>query len=217
LPLFKLSACPIVGQRCPIRVQFRMGVRVTGNAGCMLRTENTLPNECSSKWRRRFTLKRETRQGHILVCVALWSAISFLVFSRYVLATVIIDGASMEPTFHTSDRCLLNRIAPIIGSIDRGDIVVLRDRGDDDYAIKRVVGMPNDSVVIHGGKVFVNGTLLEEKYLAPLTHTWTPKGNGDYKLGPNSYFVLGDNREVSEDSRYYGPVPGKALLGVVIR
>ncbi len=161
-------------------------------------------------------MKRETRQGHILVCVALWSAISFLLFSRFVLATVIIDGASMEPTFHSGDRCLLNRMAPLFGSIERGDMVVLRDRGDNDFAIKRIVGLPNDEIDIRKGRVLVNGQPLAESYLAPLTQTWTPKGDGHYKLDANSYFVLGDNREVSEDSRYYGPVSLNRLLGVVV-
>lgn len=184
----------------------------------MSRTEGTSPKKATSTWRNRLTLTKETRQGHILVCVALWSAISFLLFSRYILATVIVEGASMEPTFHTGDRCLLNRVSPLFGSVNRGDIVVLRDRGDDDFAIKRVVGLPNDDVEIQNGKVFINGKPLPEKYLPPLTQTWTPtpKGNSDYKLGPNSYFVLGDNREISEDSRYYGPISNDALLGVVI-
>ena len=164
----------------------------------------------------RLILKKETRHGHILVCVALWSAISFLLFSRFVLATVIIDGASMEPTFRTGDRCLLNRIAPLFGSFGRGDMVVLRDRGEDDYAIKRIVGLPEDEVDIRGGRVFINGKPLDESYLAPLTHTWTPEGDGHYRVGADSFFVLGDNREISEDSRYYGPISSKRLLGVVM-
>lgn len=183
----------------------------------MLRTENTLSKEATSSWRARWTLRKETRQGHILVCVALWSAISFLLFSRFVMATVIIDGASMEPTFRSGDRCLLNRVAPLIGSIDRGDMVVLKDRGDNDFAIKRIVGLPNDEVVIRKGAVFINGERLEERYLAPLTQTWTPAGESRFKLGPENFFVLGDNREVSEDSRYYGPVSSKVLLGVVMK
>lgn len=182
----------------------------------MLRTENTSPLGAPSTWRMRLNLKKETRRGHILVCVALWSAISFLLFSRYVLATVIIEGASMEPTFRTGDRCLLNRVSPVLGTITRGDIVVLRDRGEDDYAIKRVVGLPNDEIEFRKGRVYINGVLLREKYLAPHTQTWTPRGNGDFHLGPHSYFVLGDNRPISEDSRYYGPISQGAILGVVM-
>jgi signal peptidase I len=214
--LSERKGCLIVGQRWPIVRHVRMGARVTGTAFCMLRTENTWPSRNSSKWRDRLTLKKETRQGHILVCVALWSAISFLLFSRFVLATVIIDGASMEPTFRSGDRCLLNRMAPLFGSIDRGDMVVLRDRGDNDFAIKRIVGLPQDEVEILGGKVYINGMPLDESYLAPLTHTWTPQGDGHYRLGSDSFFVLGDNREISEDSRYYGPISSKRLLGVIM-
>ena len=182
----------------------------------MLRTENTTPVRSVTPWRQRWTLKRETRQGHILVCVALWSAISFLLFSRFVLATVIIDGASMEPTFHSGDRCLLNRLALVFGSVDRGDMVVLRDRGENDFAIKRIVGLPHDEVEIRKGRVLINGEPLNESYLAPLTRTWAPKGDARYKLASDAYFVLGDNREVSEDSRYYGPVSFDRLLGVVV-
>ena len=182
----------------------------------MLRTETSPAAPRAGKGWPPFRLVKETRQGHVLICVALWSAISFLIFSRFVLATVIIDGASMEPTYHTGDRCLLNRLAPFFGSIHRGDKVVLRDRGDNDYAIKRVVGLPLDEIDIRSGKVFVNGQPLKETYLAPLTRTWTPKGDGHYKLGPSAFFVLGDNREVSEDSRYYGPISESALLGVVV-
>jgi signal peptidase I len=182
----------------------------------MLRTETKQTEAASPLGERRWILKRETRQGHILLCVALWSAISFLLFSRFVLATVVIDGASMEPTYQTGDRCLLNRLAPYLGSISRGDKVVLRDRGHSDYAIKRVIGMPLDEVVIRDGRVFVNGKELDEHYLDPATRTWTPTGEGRYLLGPDAYFVLGDNREVSEDSRYYGPVSRASLLGVVL-
>lgn len=182
----------------------------------MIRTEDTQKANAATGWRLRWQLKKETRQGHILLCVALWSAISFLIFSRFILATVIIDGVSMEPTFHSGDRCLLNRLATHLGSPGRGDMVVLQDRGEGDYAIKRVIGVPNDDIEIRDGNVFVNGEELQETYLAPRTRTYGPRGSAHFSLGPDSYFVLGDNREMSEDSRYYGPVPKGRLLGVVL-
>lgn len=190
---------------------------LTETLSCMIRTENTAGEIQTAGWRRRWQLKKETRQGHILLCVALWSAISFLVFSRFVLATVIIDGVSMEPTFHSGDRCLLNRLASHLGGVDRGDMVVLQDRGEGDYAIKRVIGVPNDDIEIRDGAVYVNGEVLDERYLANGTRTYAPRGNLHFSLGADSYFVLGDNREMSEDSRYYGPVPGSRLLGVVLK
>ncbi len=183
-----------------------------------MKTERTFVSLPSGNWLDRINLRKETRQGHILLCVALWSAISFLVFSRYVLATVIIDGASMEPTLTSGDTCLLNRLEPLLGSIDRGEVVVLQDRGPTDYAIKRVIGLPNDEVEIRDGHVFVNGSELIEEYLAKGTSTFSPSKNHDrIVVGPESYFVLGDNREISEDSRYYGPIKKSALLGVVFK
>lgn len=182
-----------------------------------MKTDNTISSASAAGWRQRLHLKKETRQGHILFCVALWSAISFLVFSRYVLATVIIDGASMEPTFHSGDTCLLNRLEPVLGSVDRGDFVVLQDRGPGDYAIKRVIGLPNDEIEFREGRVFVNGAPITEDYLAANTVTTTPHGGPTrFEVGPGNYFVLGDNREISEDSRYYGPISKKTLLGVVL-
>ncbi|HAV65405.1 MAG TPA: signal peptidase I [Verrucomicrobiales bacterium] len=182
-----------------------------------MRTENTIAMVAGTGWRQRLHLRKETRQGHILLCVALWSAISFLVFSRFVLATVIIDGVSMEPTFQSGDHCLLNRLATVMGGVDRGDMVVLCDRGEGDYAIKRVIGVPNDDVEIRDGLVFLNGERLDEAYLADGTRTYAPAGQLRFSLGPDSYFVLGDNRALSEDSRYYGPVSRSKLLGVVLR
>ena len=183
-----------------------------------MNAESTVTLPPSASWRQRINLKKETRQGHILLCVALWSAISFLMFNKFVLATVIIDGASMEPSLSSGDTCLLNRLEPLLGSVDRGEVVVLQDRGPDDYAIKRVIGLPNDEVEIRNGHVFVNGTELVEDYLSRGTFTQSTRPGFDrFVVGPESYFVMGDNREVSEDSRYYGPVGRSALLGVVFR
>ncbi len=183
-----------------------------------MKTESTFAPRSARKWVHSLSFKKETRQGHILFCVVLWSAISFLVFSRYILATVIIDGASMEPSLSSGDTCLLNRLEPLLGSVDRGEVVVLQDRGPSDYAIKRVIGLPNDEVEIRDGHVFVNGKELVEEYLAKGTSTVSPKRDHDrIVVGPESYFVLGDNREISEDSRYYGPIKKSALLGVVFK
>lgn len=166
---------------------------------------------------RRFRLTRETRQGHVLVCVALWSVISFLLFSRFLLATVVIQGESMSPTLHEGDRLLLNRLSAYMGQIDRGDVVVLQDRGAEDYAIKRVVGLPNDHIRLQGGQVYVNGHPLREGYLPSGTVTEAAAGHQDFTLSSDLYFVLGDNRRISEDSRYYGPVRRAQLLGVVVQ
>jgi signal peptidase I len=122
----------------------------------------------------------------------------------------------MEPSLHSGDTYMLNRLEPVLGSIDRGEVVVLQDRGPTDFAIKRVIGLPNDVVEFRAGVVFVNGNQLEETYLSSGTKTLVPGlKQRQITVGPDSFFVLGDNRAISEDSRYYGPVKRSALLGVV--
>jgi signal peptidase I len=127
---------------------------------------------------------------------------------------VIVQGRSMVPTLQDGERYLLDRWSYNYRSPERGDVVVLRDPGHPDLAIKRIVGMPGDTIHLREGTVRVNGKRFIEPYLSRGMRTYTP----DLKdrlvlLGENQYFVLGDNRGVSEDSRYYGPIHRHRILG----
>jgi signal peptidase I len=95
--------------------------------------------------------------------------------------------------------------------------VVLRDPEDKGYAIKRIVAEPGDSVYVKGGKIFVNGSLLREPYLEPGTKTYpSSQYSAEFWIcGAHQYFVLGDNRNNSADSRTYGAVPQQNILGMV--
>jgi signal peptidase I len=109
------------------------------------------------------------------------------------------------------DRWTLKRRQPA-----RGDLVVIRDPGHDDYAVKRVVGMPGETVLIQNGEVFVNGQPLTETYLDSGVRTYAPRAQEQLiMLGGEHYFVLGDNRPVSEDSRTYGPLRRSAIIGLL--
>lgn len=102
---------------------------------------------------------------------------------------------------------------PISGPLERGDIVLLND-GDGDYAIKRIVGLPGEKVQIWRGCVFINRRLLVEPYLPPHTYTFPvelERRGATFILGPDDYFVMGDNRLCSADSRSYGPVARKQI------
>jgi signal peptidase I len=159
----------------------------------------------------------ETRQGRILACIVLWSVISFMAVNRFVCATVVVDGASMLPTLHPGERHLLNRWLHYVRTYHRGDLVVLQDGPQaSSLAVKRIIGLPGEEVRLKGGAVFVNGRKLDEPYLQRGTRTY-PSGNGQhlYRLGENAYFVLGDNREISADSREVGPVARERLLGTI--
>jgi signal peptidase I len=130
-----------------------------------------------------------------------------------VVGRVRVENISMQPTLHEGEFILVNKLAYRLGNFHRGDIVVFhypRDPAED--FIKRVIGLPGDTVVIENGQVMVNGQVLDEPYIkAPpqYTNTWqVPEGQ---------VFVLGDNRNQSSDSHSWGFVPranfvGKALV-----
>lgn len=125
----------------------------------------------------------------------------------------VVDGASMEPTFHTSERVIVDRLSMLLGGPSRGEVIVLESpQVDGELLIKRVIGLPNERVVINYGRVYINGTLLEEPYVDEFC---TSMGcNGEWLLGPEEYFVLGDNRSHSYDSHSFGPVPASSIKGV---
>jgi signal peptidase I len=150
----------------------------------------------------------------------LWLVIVFLVaitygfINRFVITSVIVQGRSMVPTLQDGERYLLDRWSYYYRLPERGDVVVLRDPGHQDLAIKRIVGMPGDTIQLRDGVVMVNGKRFIEPYLSRGTLTYMP----DFKdrsvlLGADQYFVLGDNRPLSEDSRYYGPIQRDRIVG----
>lgn len=129
-----------------------------------------------------------------------------------VLTKADVVGDSMIPTYYDGDTVLVNRLA----RIDRGDLVVVLE-DDGKYVIKRVVGIPGDRFQIVDGLVFINGNHYSEDYIY--------KGNTDYEsglaeeeiqLGTDEYFILGDNRVVSKDSREIGPVTKDQIIGQVV-
>jgi len=155
---------------------------------------------------------------HALVVAAL-AVGSYLVISHYFLQTVEVQGVSMLPTLRNADHYFLNRWILHMHSPHRGDIVVLKDPTDGVIAVKRIIAMPGETVHLNEGKVNVNGRPLDEPYLAPRMSTFTGRRIHEEKFtcGPEQFFVMGDNRWQSLDSRVYGPVPRANLLGLVIR
>jgi signal peptidase I len=163
-------------------------------------------------------LRQETRQGHILLCLALWSTISFLLMSRFVYSTVVVEGTSMLPTLRQGDRfvmnCFFHRIAPL----RRGDLVVVRDASSGQKIIKRVIALPHETIQLRDEGVYINGRLLREPYVAKGSYTHSRRmGHRVLSIPASEYFVMGDNRLVSQDSRWHGPVRRADLLGTVER
>ena len=135
-----------------------------------------------------------------------------------------VSGASMKPTLATGDRILVQRVSKVYRDFVRGEIVVLMPPGNNDiHYVKRIVGIPGDIVKISDCEVFITRRGekfgLVEDYLEPTTCTsggTIVKENRALRLGDKEYLVLGDNRENSADSRFFGIVSRDRILGTVI-
>ena len=158
------------------------------------------------------------RNALILLCVVLFSVPAYLIASRFIVTAVIIQGRSMTPTLKDGERYYLNRWSHVFGSPQRGDLVVVRDPGHNDLAVKRIIAKPYDWLNLKGGMIYINGKRLEEPYLPKGICTNTPDHKEQWiQLGRSQYYLLGDNRGNSEDSRIYGVVQRKNILGQIVR
>ena len=119
-----------------------------------------------------------------------------------------IEGQSMEPNLHDSEYVLIDKISYLLHPPERGDVIVLLRPGERDY-IKRIIGLPGDTVEIRGGQVLVNGVVLEEPYISQPIRADLPAR----QVEPDRYFVMGDNRNNSSDSRSFGTVAAKDIVG----
>jgi len=128
-------------------------------------------------------------------------------------ALFIVDGTSMQPNFETGQFLIVSRINYIIGSPGYGDIIVFHYPGDpqDDY-IKRVIGLPGDMIEIRNANVFVNGEMLDEPYILEACRE-SRCSDREWQLTEDEYFVMGDNRNHSSDSRSFGPVAEEFIVG----
>ena len=168
--------------------------------------------------------KAGVRAGHLLkqLCqLLILTALamgSYLVISHFLVESVRVVGISMVPTLQDSQSFLLNRWIYYVRSPKRADVVVIRDPSDNGFSVKRVIATPGESVFLKEGKVYVNGRQLDEPYLCAGTPTYTTFKFKDQLIlcGRNQYFLLGDNRMNSIDSRVYGPVPRANVLGLIV-
>lgn len=139
----------------------------------------------------------------------------FLVI-RFAIQNFNIDGTSMEPNLHNNELVLVDKWSYLFHAPARGDIIVFHAPPEptQDY-VKRVIGLPGDIITIRGTKVIVDGVMLAETYIAPQDQG-VPSGARtitNQVVPANDYFVLGDNRAVSSDSRIWGFVPRQNIIG----
>lgn len=131
-----------------------------------------------------------------------------VVLIRTFIATPVrVDGDSMNKTFKNGDILILYKLS----KIKRFDVIVLHEEKDNEKIIKRVIGMPGDTVAIKDGEIYINDEKIDDEYAYGMT--------SDYDritLKSDEYFILGDNRLISKDSRYFGSIKEKEIKGKVV-
>jgi signal peptidase I len=127
-----------------------------------------------------------------------------------VSARIRVESISMQPTLYEGDFIIVNKLAYKLGAPSRGDVIIFHappDPTGEPY-IKRVIGLPGDTVEVNGGKVYINGVPLREPYIKA-----APNYHNTYQVPQDSLFVLGDNRNNSSDSHSWGSVPIRDVIG----
>jgi signal peptidase I len=153
----------------------------------------------------RFVLRE---MAHLAIIILILYMLINLMIPRFV-----VEGNSMEPNFHDHERIIVSRLDYILGSPQRGHVIVFRHEAGT-YLIKRIVGLPGEQVELHDGKVYIDGTPLTENYVSGLCETFSCR-NQIWTLDDDQYFVLGDNRNSSLDSHQFGPIRGDQIVGRV--
>lgn len=131
-----------------------------------------------------------------------------VVLIRSFIATPVrVDGDSMNKTFKNGDILILYKLS----KIKRFDVIVLHEEKDNEKIIKRVIGMPGDTVAIKDGEIYINDEKIDDEYAYGMTTDYDR-----ITLKSDEYFILGDNRLISKDSRYFGPIKEKEIKGKVV-
>lgn len=180
-----------------------------------------MPNECFDEKQEPIELKKETSSNSEFFQWILTFAIAVVIalcVNHFVLVNAEIPSGSMENTIMTGDRVFGNRLSYTFSEPERFDIIIFRYPDDESQLfIKRIIGLPGETVEIHNGQIFIDGsaTPLEDVE----TKEFMQGSFGPYTVPDNCYFVMGDNRNNSKDSRYWehtfvtkDEIIGKAFL-----
>lgn len=134
-----------------------------------------------------------------------------LVVHLFLAQATIVYGQSMEPNLHPNQRLVVDKLSYRLHSPQRNDIVVVDLPDMEEMLVKRIVALPGETVEVRNGVVYVNGAAIPELF----AHDLTPYDMAPRSLGPLAYFVMGDNRGNSNDSRSFGPVNREEIVGRV--
>jgi signal peptidase I len=146
----------------------------------------------------------------------------FLIIQNFVAQPYQVQQMSMENTLQPGEYVLVDKLTPRLDDYSRGDVVVFTppagyDQGGNTPFIKRVIGLPGDTIDVRDGQVLVDGKPIVEPYTfpgsSPYQPTIAPPDRAEWTIGPDELFVLGDHREQSSDSRVFGPIKRDSVIG----
>ncbi len=173
---------------------------------------------------------RSNRWIFELVGVVVVALVLAFLLRTFVIATYSIPSGSMEPTLQVGDRIVVDKLSYHLHGVDRGNIVVFSTPPNENCAgppvanlVKRVIGLPGETISLSGGRVVINGRVLPEPWLpASEQHTTYPGPSSapyalhqPYRIPSGDVYVMGDNRMLSCDSRYWGPIKKSTIVGKV--
>ena len=162
-------------------------------------------------------MDREQFLNLIEICLLLFLVVLPIRF--FLFEPFLVRGMSMEPNYHNLDYLIIDKLTYRFREPQRGEVIIFKPPFDEKvFYIKRIIGLPLEKIIIDESKITIfnkehpEGFVLNEDYL----QDHYTSGKVEVNLGPNEYFVLGDNREVSYDSRKWGPVNKKNIVGRVV-
>lgn len=157
-----------------------------------------------------------------LAKIVVISLVIIIPIRYFLIQPFYVKGASMEPNFYDHEYLIIDEISYRLGEPERGEIIVFRYPKDpQEYFIKRLIGLPGETIQIKNGEIIIfndansEGVILEEPYLEPGTKTYA-LNEEKISIEENEFFVLGDNRNSSKDSRSFGKVDGSYITGKVL-
>ena len=161
-----------------------------------------------SKHAKKKNIEREVAEWVFSIVIAVALA---LLIHNFVFQIVRVDGPSMKPTLYTDERMAVTRFTYYFKSPQRGDIVVTKFPQDNRNYVKRIIGLPGETLEIKEGKLYIDGAVLDEPYILEPIHD----DYGPIEIAEGKYMVMGDNRNDSRDSRYIniGPLEEKMIVG----
>ena len=175
--------------------------------------ENKVNNTNGTNGFKEFYVKHKKKFNFaymVIICLVVAKLITSFVF-----LSVMVDGSSMYPTLKNGEKAITDGLFFKMGDIERFDIVIIEEKGFEDKLVKRVIGLPGETIEYIDSVLYVNGKETKESFLKDGVKTeMTYNKNFKVTLGKGEYYVLGDNRSNSTDSRYFGPIKKSQIKGV---